>query len=95
MGPTWDRQDPGEPHVGPLKPCYLGSAECMAQAIMATEYLMPELTREWIISLQLFQEKLLEFEVKLAERRIRMRDVCIKTIAFGMVFVQRNITSGP
>ena len=25
MGPTWDRQDPGGPHVGPQLPCYLGS----------------------------------------------------------------------
>ena len=23
MGPTWGRQDPGEPHVGPMH-CYLG-----------------------------------------------------------------------
>ena len=24
MEPTWGRQDPGGPHVGPHDPCYLG-----------------------------------------------------------------------
>ena len=24
MGPTWGRQDPGGPHVGPIELCYLG-----------------------------------------------------------------------